>query len=187
MNSIYTRRRFLKTSAITSGCIPLFRTGLRAQDESGQSDELTQLYLRLQRRDAHEKAVLFKKLVQAFGPQVLKAVEKNTIDETRIQMQSADLPRRDLQAVMDVLWNPAKDLLDFEVEEKSDTFLKIRVSRCLFAEEMRKQEASEIGFAFYCAYDYGFCEGLNPKIKFTRTQTLMMGDAICDHTYELSE
>ena len=84
-------------------------------------------------------------------------------------MQNTDLPKRDLQAVMDVLWNPAKDLLDFEVEEKSDTFLKIRVSRCLFAEEMRKQEASEIGFAFYCAYDYGFCEGLNPKIKFTRT------------------
>jgi hypothetical protein len=50
---------------------------------------------------------------------------------------------------------------------------------------MRRHDAAEIGYAFYCAWDDGFCRGLNPKMTFTRTRTLMRGDDGCDHTYTL--
>jgi hypothetical protein len=71
------------------------------------------------------------------------------------------------------------------VEQQTPDFLKLRVTQCLFADAMRKHGAAKVGLAFYCAYDFGFCEGLNPKIDFARTKTLMEGDAFCDHAYEL--
>jgi hypothetical protein len=55
----------------------------------------------------------------------------------------------------------------------------------LRAELAKKIGGEEIGFALTCAWDYGFCRGLNPEIKFTRTKTLMMGDDCCNHTYRL--
>jgi hypothetical protein len=60
-----------------------------------------------------------------------------------------------------------------------------KARKCPYAEAMRRHGAAELGFAYSCAYDIGFCQGLNPAIRFTRTKTLMMGDSICDHTYEL--
>jgi len=52
---------------------------------------------------------------------------------------------------------------------------------------MRRLHAADIGSAFYCAYDYGFCSGLNPHIVFSRTKTLMSGDDCCNHNYELTQ
>ena len=46
---------------------------------------------------------------------------------------------------------------------------------------MRGLHAAELGFAYYCAYDYGFCQGLNPALQFSRTKTLMQGADSCDH------
>jgi hypothetical protein len=56
----------------------------------------------------------------------------------------------------------------------------------MWADEFRKHAAAEVGYSFYCCWDYGFCQGLNPHIKFTRTKTLMQGDDCCDHTYDLA-
>jgi len=132
-----------------------------------------------------ERATLFRKLVDEYGPALLDVVSAHTIETTRARLQSADLDRRDLDTVMEILWDQMVDGTEFEVEERTDRVLRLRVTKCLFAEEMRRLGAADIGDAFYCAYDLGFCEGLNPAIRFTRTKTLMNGDACCDHTYEL--
>jgi fumarate reductase iron-sulfur subunit len=73
----------------------------------------------------------------------------------------------------------------YELLEKTEETMHFRVSHCFIAEEMRKHGAPEIGFALFCASDYGYCQGLNPRIKFTRTKTLMQGDDCCNHAYEL--
>jgi hypothetical protein len=149
------------------------------------SEEAQQLYLAMLRKEMNEKAVLTKALVDAFGDGVIDVVRRTIEAQARDRLQQADLERRDLSTVMEVLWDQIGDIIEFEVEEQSDEHLRIRVTKCLFADEMRRLGVADAGFAFYCAYDDGFCEGLNPAIRFTRTKTLMEGDDICNHTYEL--
>jgi hypothetical protein len=139
------------------------------------------------KREMHERAVLFKKLVQKLGHKVLDIVGDNTVEQTREKLEQADLPNRELDTIMEILWNQMGDMAEFTVEEQTADCLRLKVTRCLFADEMRKLDAADIGLAFYCAYDDGFCQGFNPEIKFTRTRTLMQGDDCCDHTYRLEK
>jgi len=132
-----------------------------------------------------ERAGLFRRLVARYGPSVLDLVSEFTVETTRNRLEAADLERRDLDTVMEILWDQMVEGTEFEVEERTDCVLRLRVTKCLFADEMRRLGAADIGDAFYCAYDFGFCEGLNPSIRFTRTKSLMCGDDCCNHTYEL--
>lgn len=147
--------------------------------------KMQQFYTSMLKQEMNQRAVLFRKLVEAYGDKVLDIVEENVIEQTVEKLQQAKLPDRDLNTVMEILWNQMGDLAEFTVEESTPEFLRIKVTRCLFADEMRMLNAAGIGFAFYCSYDHGFCQGLNPDIRFTRTKTLMQGDDFCDHTYEL--
>ena len=54
--------------------------------------------------------------------------------------------------------------------------LKLRVTKYLFADEMQRLAAADIGSAFYCAHDHGARGGLDPAIRFARTKTLMSGN-----------
>ena len=132
-----------------------------------------------------ERAALFRVLADRFGCEVLKAVAEHTARQVEERLERADLTRRNLDAVMELLWDQIGEGMAFDVIERSDERLELRVTKCVFAETMRSLGAHDIGNAFYCAYDEGFCRGLNPAIRFTRTQTLMAGDSCCDHTYEL--
>ncbi len=38
-----------------------------------------------------------------------------------------------------------------------------------------------------CARDYALFEGFNPKIKFSRTQTIMEGAKFCDFRFEVEK
>jgi len=131
------------------------------------------------------RAALFRRLVERYGPSVLELVREFTVETTRNRLEAAELERRDLDTVMEILWDQMVEGTEFEVKERSNRALRLRVTKCLFADEMRRLGAADIGDAFYCAYDFGFCEGLNPSIRFTRTKTLMDGDDCCNHTYEL--
>jgi hypothetical protein len=132
-----------------------------------------------------QRASLFRLLVDRFGPEVLDAVSHHTSQQVKTRLEEADLERRDLDAVMELLWDQMIDGIEFEVLERSPEVLKLSVSKCLFADEMARLGATDIGDAFYCAYDFGFCQGLNPDIKFTRTKSLMADDDCCNHTYTL--
>lgn len=148
--------------------------------------ELKAAYARWIQHAMVERAGLFKKLVAEHGPEILATVAQHTSDQARDAMQAAELERRDLQGVLDALWNNVGEDLDVTIEERTPTRLVMRVTHCVWAEMFRAQDAANVGFAFFCAYDEGFCQGLNPAITFTRTKTLMQGDDCCDHTYELS-
>lgn len=147
--------------------------------------EMQQFYVSMLKREMSQRAVLFERLMARFGSQVLDTVKETTIEQARERLEKADLQKRDLDTVMEALWDQMGELAEFTVEERTPELLRFRVTRCLFADEMRELNAADVGFAFYCSYDYGFCQGLNPEIKFTRSQTLMQGDRCCDHTYEL--
>jgi len=85
-----------------------------------------------------ERAALFRRLVDRFGDGILDAVSQHTIEQARARLEAADLERCDLDAVMELLWDQMVEGTELTVEERSPELLKLRVTRCLFADEMRR-------------------------------------------------
>jgi hypothetical protein len=142
-----------------------------------------------QRREAEltdQQAAYGKALVARFGPGVVDVIKETTITRARGWLQAEQVAERNLDAVKTLLWDKIGRPFEWQVVERTPTSLKFKVTRCPLAERMRQLDAAELGFAYHCAYDIGFCQGLNPAIKFTRTKTLMQGHDCCDHAYELA-
>ena len=77
--------------------------------------------------------------------------------------------------------------LEVEVREKGDKVFAFDVTRCRYAEMYREMGLAEIGPLLSCQRDGSFCEGYDPRIKLTRTQTIMQGASHCDFRYESEE
>jgi predicted ArsR family transcriptional regulator len=135
-----------------------------------------------------ELAYRLNPLLERFGPEVLEVLRQTTIERATREYEQAKVEKRDLDAMKSLLWDRlGPPVFVYELLEKTEETMRFRVSHCGVAEEMRKNGAPEVGFALFCASDYGYCQGLNPSIKFTRTKTLMQGDDHCDHAYELKK
>ena len=80
------------------------------------------------------------------------------------------------------LWQ-AEDALKIEVREQTDQTYAFDVLRCRYAEMYRDMGLGEIGHLLSCQRDGTFCEGYDPKLTFTRTQTIMQGASHCDFRY----
>ncbi len=128
-----------------------------------------------------------KRLQARFGPAVLDEVRQATMDLARNWKEQQPIPKgqRNLDHVAGD-WAQWTGEVTYEWVERTPQRLRARVTRCRWAEEIRRLGADpQIGEAVVCASDYGYCAGLNPAIQFTRTKTLMRGDDHCDHCYEL--
>ncbi len=77
--------------------------------------------------------------------------------------------------------------LDVEETERSATAYSFNVTRCGYADMYRKMGYGDLGDIFSCTRDFEFSTGFNPKIKLTRTQTIMQGASHCDFRYTLEE
>jgi hypothetical protein len=184
------RRSFLTKLAIGGGALALPARRSAAEEAACKSEidqALARQRGRFREREMEARARYARPLVGRFGPSVLEEIERVTIAEARRSMQEQKLERRDLEAVITTLWDHLGPEFEYRLVERGDEVLRFQVTRCPLATKMRELDAGEIGLAYYCAYDYGFCQGLNPKIVFERTKTLMQGDDHCDHAYELKK
>ena len=77
--------------------------------------------------------------------------------------------------------------LEFDIVETSDTRAAVNVTRCKYAEMYKEHGLEAYGYLLGCGRDFALMEGFNPKIKFTRTQTIMEGAAFCDFRFDLEE
>lgn len=77
----------------------------------------------------------------------------------------------------------AEDALEIETIASTDRELHFNVTRCRYQEMYRAMGLEEIGHLLSCQRDGTFCEGYDPRIKLTRTQTLMQGASHCDFRY----
>jgi len=80
------------------------------------------------------------------------------------------------------LWT-AEDALRTDVLESTPTIFNFNVTRCRYAEMYRAMGLADLGAVLSCNRDGAFCEGYDPKLKLTRTQTLMQGASHCDFRY----
>jgi hypothetical protein len=80
------------------------------------------------------------------------------------------------------LWT-AEDALEIETVKSTDTEFHFNVTRCRYAEMYRAMGLAELGAILSCNRDAAFCEGYDPRLKLTRTQTIMGGAGHCDFRY----
>jgi hypothetical protein len=83
------------------------------------------------------------------------------------------------------LWTK-DDALTIEVIDDAPGVLDFNVKRCRYAETYRAMGLGEIGDILSCNRDGAFCEGYDPRIRLTRTQTIMGGASHCDFRYRSS-
>jgi hypothetical protein len=77
--------------------------------------------------------------------------------------------------------------LEIEVLERTDRAFDFNVTRCRYAEMYRALGIPELGALLSCNRDFALGGGFNPRLRLTRTQTIMAGAACCDFRYRLAE
>ncbi len=77
--------------------------------------------------------------------------------------------------------------LDVEELERNEQAYSFNVTRCGYADMYRKMGYGDLGDIFSCTRDFEFSTGFNPKIKLTRTQTIMKGASFCNFRYTLED
>ncbi len=80
------------------------------------------------------------------------------------------------------LWTK-DDALTIEIVDDAPGVFDFNVKRCRYAETYRAMGLGEIGDLLSCNRDGAFCEGFDPRIRLTRTQTIMGGASHCDFRY----
>ncbi len=79
------------------------------------------------------------------------------------------------------------DALEIEVVQQDGRAYGFNVKRCRYAETYKGMALGELGAVLSCNRDGAFCEGYDPKLKLTRTQTIMGGAPHCDFRYVYEE
>jgi hypothetical protein len=80
-----------------------------------------------------------------------------------------------------------EDPLMVQVLEQNAKKVSFNVTRCRYAEMYRELGIGDLGVLLSCNRDGALIQGFNPKIKFTRTQTIMEGAPLCDFRFEMKE
>jgi hypothetical protein len=73
-----------------------------------------------------------------------------------------------------------ENALEISDVEETDRSLSFNVTRCQYAEMYACLGLKEYGYCFSCNRDASLIEGFNPKMKLSRTGTIMEGAKICD-------
>ena len=77
------------------------------------------------------------------------------------------------------------DALEIDVLEASQTRISMNVKKCRYAEMYKEHGMEEFGCLLSCSRDFSLVEGFNPKIKLTRTQTIMEGADYCGFRFTM--
>lgn len=92
-------------------------------------------------------------------------------------------PDLDSFRAIQALWT-AEDALRIEVVQSTAERFDFNVVKCRYAETYKAMGLAELGAVLSCSRDGAFCEGYDPKLKLTRTQTIMGGATHCDFRYQ---
>jgi hypothetical protein len=65
--------------------------------------------------------------------------------------------------------------------------LDFNVVRCRYAEVYAEMGLAHIGTILSCGRDGSLCEGYNPDVTLTRTQTIMGGAPHCDFRFTMNK
>jgi hypothetical protein len=151
-----------------------------------KNDELGVLARR--RIEAAIIAPIYHEMREANGKDQARGILSRAIRRAAIQagaeMASREASGADLESFKAILplWMK-DDALAIEVVDDRPGVFDFNVTRCRYAETYRAMGLGQIGDILSCNRDGSFCEGYDPRIKLTRTQTIMGGATHCDFRY----
>jgi hypothetical protein len=106
------------------------------------------------------------------------------------------IPKRDLDAFFgwDTLDPPIKDaerrkrfwshaLTSQRIEHTPKSY-EMKITECLWAQTFREVNAADFGFATICYGDEAMAASFDPRLKLTRTTTLMNGNDCCHFRWD---
>lgn len=133
----------------------------------------------------HVYAVLKEQIgVEGAQKAIGEAVRRSSIEQAR-RFAQAEPAGTSLDSFVEAtkLWEK-DDALRIAVKERTETAYVFDVVRCRYSEMYREMGLGEIGHLLSCQRDGTFCQGYDPRLKFTRTQTIMQGAPHCDFRYD---
>jgi L-2-amino-thiazoline-4-carboxylic acid hydrolase len=136
-------------------------------------------------------APIYREMRQAIGEEKARDILRRAIRRAAIdagaEMASRAQGGADLESFKAILplWT-RDDALTIEVLDDKPGVLDFNVKRCRYAETYRDMGLGDIGDILSCNRDGAFCEGYDPRINLTRTQTIMSGASHCDFRYRSS-
>lgn len=115
------------------------------------------------------------------------AVNRDAVRQGAELAASTDEPN-DLKTFSTLMGRWSKgDALTKEPLHASEDRLDFNVTRCRYAEMYRDMGLAHIGSILSCGRDGSLCEGYNPDVALTRTQTIMEGASHCDFRFKLNK
>ncbi len=136
-------------------------------------------------------APIYDEMRQMIGEDKAREILRRAIRRAAID-SGAEIASRtpggaDLESFKGILplWTK-DDALTIEVLDEAPGVLDFNVTRCRYAETYRAMGLGDIGEILSCNRDGAFCEGYDPRIRLTRTQTIMGGARHCDFRYRSS-
>ncbi len=121
---------------------------------------------------------------EKFLPMLQEAASRTSAEATKKAAPPA--PKNTLAAMLvpggNYFWD---HVLSMNWIEKTDKAAELRVTECLWAATFREAGAADIGYASICHPDFAAASAFNPKIRMTRTKTLMQGHECCNHRWVL--
>ncbi|NKB58210.1 MAG: 2-amino-thiazoline-4-carboxylic acid hydrolase [Alphaproteobacteria bacterium] len=144
--------------------------------------------IELRRIEANIIKPIYDEMVRSLGKEQAqeilgRAIIQNAMDHGASYAANENV-EPDLTAFAALLpqWTQ-NDALEIDMIEQSESQLDFNVTRCRYSEMYREMGLGEIGHLLSCNRDGSFCDGYNPDIKLTRTQTKMSGASHCDFRY----
>jgi hypothetical protein len=128
-----------------------------------------------------------KALGEARARAILGAAIRRAAVDTGAEMAKRAHGRADLESFKPLffaLWTK-DDALSVEVLADAPGVFDFNVTRCRYAETYRAMGLGAIGDLLSCSRDGAFCEGYDPRVELTRTQTIMGGANHCDFRYRV--
>ncbi len=132
-----------------------------------------------------------KNMAEELGRDKFDALLKRAASKASAQgtkESAAKLPKADLAAFMAPLKSKSpfwQHVLTVELVEDTPQAAEVKVTECLWAKTFRAAGAGGIGYALVCHPDFAAAPAFNPKMKMTRTKTLMQGQDCCNHRWTL--
>ncbi|MCY4454365.1 MAG: L-2-amino-thiazoline-4-carboxylic acid hydrolase [Immundisolibacterales bacterium] len=144
----------------------------------------------LRRIEANIIRPIYEEMVNELGEETARrilgrAIRRNAVEQGRSLADGSD-GRTGIAQFARLLerWK-AGDALRIDVLEQDDERFDFNVVRCRYAEMYREMGLGEIGRLLSCNRDGALCEGYDPRLELTRTQTIMEGATHCNFRYRL--
>lgn len=144
----------------------------------------------IQRRRIEAELIkeVYAVLLDRYGKQqadeaIAESIHRSAVSQARQFAANGTRPTSlESFAELTQLWT-AEDALTIDIQRQDEEAFDFNVTRCKYSEMYREMGLGEIGHLLSCNRDGAFCQGYDPAIQLTRTQTLMQGARHCDFRY----